>query len=180
LCGGVEFVGWGWEGLVMKRNPERPSDADFAMWMVERWEIMNLQLSELAVTFIGFLGVELALISQADPEKFSTFREAKFIGVLAVSCLLIAILLFLWVIVSDKFYMPGSSQLRDYLKNNPRGGQNPAEYFLLRTEIPEEDIFVSLEKENQNLNRTYMPGIYISILGQFLIGILLIGRWIAA
>jgi hypothetical protein len=102
------------------------------------------------------------------------------IGVLVVSCLLFAILLFLWVIVSEKFYMPESSQLRDYLKNNPRGEQNPAEYFLLKTEIPEEDIFTTLEKENQNLNRTYMPGIYVSILDQILIGLLLIGRWVAA
>jgi len=164
----------------MERNPKRPNDADFAMWMVERWEIMNLQLSELAVTFIGFLGVELALLSQVDPEKFSTFSHAKLIGVSAVSCLLLAILFFLWVIISEKFYLPGSSQLRDYQKNNPRGEQNPAEYFLLKTEIPEGDIFTSLEKENRNLNRTYMPGIYTSNLGQILIGALLIGRWVAA
>jgi hypothetical protein len=72
----AEFVGWEWQGLEMKRNPERPSDADFAMWMVERWEIMNLQLSVLAVTFMGFLGVELALISQADP-KSSLFSRVQ-------------------------------------------------------------------------------------------------------
>lgn len=162
----------------MKRNPDKPNDADFAMWMVERWEVMNLQLSELAVTFIGFLGVELALISQADPEKFKTFEGARLVGILAISCLLAAILLFLWVIVSERFSMPGSAELRDFYNNNPRGAQNPAEYFLLTTEMPDEDIFSSLERENINLNRTYMPGIYVSALGQLLIGSLLIARWV--
>ncbi len=181
LWGGVLRLSVG-GGMVasMKRTPDRPNDADFAMWMVERWEVMNLQLSELAVTFIGFLGVELALISQANPEDFIMFNGARLIGIAAISSLLLAIMLFLWVIVSEKFNMPGSASLRDFLKNEPRGNENPAEYFLLTTQIPEEDIFSSLEKENANLNRTYMPGIYFSILGQFLIGVLLIARWIQA
>jgi hypothetical protein len=164
----------------VKRNPEKPNDADFAMWMVERWEVMNLQLSQLAVTFIGFLGIELALISQANPSDFIKFDGARLIGVLAIASLLVAIMMFLWVIVSEKFYMPGSAHLRDFLQNNPRGKENPAEYYLLTTQIPEEDFFASLEKENVNLNRTYMPGIYFSISGQFLIGVLLIARWILA
>ena len=164
----------------MKREPGNPNDAEFAMWMVERWEVINLQLTQLAVTFIGFLGVKLALISQANPNDFIGFDGARLIGILAILFLLAAILLFLWVIISDKFNMPGSASLRDFLRNSPRGTENPAEYFLLTTQIPEEEMFSSLELENTKLNRTYMPGIFCSIFGQLLIGLLLIGRWITA
>lgn len=187
-CGLKSLIAWTVWGLKlslcggsvrgMKRKPEKPGDAEFAMWIVERWEVMNLQLTQLAVTFIGFLGVELALIAQAEPKDFNNFEGASLIGAIAVLALMIAIVLFLWVIISDKFLIPGSSELRDFYWNNPRGEKNPAEYFLLSTEMAHEDLFASLEEENRKLNRTYMPGIYISALGQVLIALLLIARWI--
>lgn len=163
----------------MSKKSEDHANYEFTMWLVERWEVMNLQLTQLAVTFIGFLGIELAIFAQVDPNKIDFFPCARQLGALAILALLVAITLFLWVIISDKFLIPGSARLRDFVANEPRKGMTMAEYFLLTDGIADEDLFVSLEQENRNLNRTYMPGIYVSGFGQLLIGILLIGSWIS-
>lgn len=175
--GGLRLSVGGGSVWGMKYNKINSSNSDFAKWLIERWELMNVQLAELAVTFIGFLGVELGLIAQADPKDFDLFEGARLIGALAILSLVASILLFIKVIVSEKFHIPESSQLRDFHSKKSRGNTSMADYYLLETEIPAEDLFASLEVENRNLNKTYMPGIYVSALGQFLIGVLLIARW---
>lgn len=149
-----------------------------ARWVAERYERMNEQLLTLSSTFLGFLAIEIALLTQIDK---NTINEKSILAVLGLATLALLVgsaCAFFLALVSISFKVPTLEDFQFALKlTKEEKYLEPAKLmFSSNKSIP--NIQESFERENAYLNKLYVPGLWLGFMGQLSLGILIYTIWI--
>lgn len=151
---------------------------EHARWIAERTERINEALAQLAGIFIGFLGVELAIIGQFVFSKYDQdFSVLNKFGLTTTVVLLAAgLCFFIRLEFAIEFTYTELSDLQKTREmSNEEQIKQPYEW-MVSTDVLNKNIISSLDKENEFLAKHYKRGTWASIAGQVVLALVLIGN----
>ena len=151
---------------------------DYAFWMLERFERMNEQLMARAATFLGFLGVEIALIGQI---TLADFKIKQTLGATlctsAVFLLLVSLYFFVSVLKPLDFNVPDERVIFDVIDKKANKKMTKPLKHLIDAPTGRDGWFRALDDENKNRSEKFDHGLKFSLISQLLVAIYIVSRW---
>ena len=151
---------------------------DYAFWMLERFERMNEQLMARAATFLGFIGVEIALIGQITIKDFKINQTlGAVLCAMAVFFLLVALYFFILVLKPLDFHIPDERVIFEVFEKKVKKKMiRPLEH-LIDYPTGRDGWFSALDEENKQRSERFGHALKLSLFAQVIVAIYIISRW---
>ena len=165
-----------------KPSPEKIAAQTFlanhTYWMVERFERINEQLMARAATFLGFIGVELALLGQLGVNEYNHHAKVGFaLAISACAALLLCVFFLIQVLHSVEFDVPDEKIL--YTVMDAGIGKKITKPLKDLMDYPtgRNSWFAWLEAENSHRESNFRYALKATFLAQILVAVFITARW---
>ena len=131
-----------------------------------------------ASTLLGFIGVELGILSQVQVAEYRDVPYYKFILPVILLFLMASFVCLVWSLRNKPFHYPSLAKLEWLAKNSDKGASEVIFDFIQNVEDPSQNLDSSLSGENLEISKWSGRGLALALVAQFLLGLLIVLNWI--